>query len=327
MSTSSDQPLPQIAAFVQVLEGQQALLPMGLYDLRHQRDVDLQIVVLDRTAAGGLQAEGATLVRLGPSITVGEAHRAGLNHTRAKIIAWHLLGVRTLPTRMKLQWEQLDQDESLAMVTTNLVLTDPKGRIVALADPKKALEAPTPLWQSGVMIRRAALARIGRSGDLPVELFLYNRLRSHGRCGHIAEPICIAEESRFESLRRQSLTDAAAVQRIHPPIAPRPDVTVVATATSSAAGVRRMLAALATQDLSPTRFEVLLLDTGAIPGIRVALSGITELAPGANLELTLTHSDGTAESFPVAHTLNDEQIDWFRAGSALNKIRAEAGVS
>jgi hypothetical protein len=274
MSTSSDQPLPQIAAFVQVLEGQQALLPMGLYDLRHQRDVDLQIVVLDRTAAGGLQAEGATLVRLGPSITVGEAHRAGLNHTRAKIIAWHLLGVRTLPTRMKLQWEQLDQDESLAMVTTNLVLTDPKGRIVALADPKKALEAPTPLWQSGVMIRRAALARIGRSGDLPVELFLYNRLRSHGRCGHIAEPICIAEESRFESLRRQSLTDAAAVQRIHPPIAPRPDVTVVATATSSAAGVRRMLAALATQDLSPTRFEVLLLDTGAIPGIRVALSGI-----------------------------------------------------
>jgi len=60
---------------------------------------------------------------------------------------------------------------------------------------------------------------------------------------------------------------------------------------------------------------------------RVAITGITELAPGANLELTLTHSDGTAESFPVAHTLNDEQIDWFRAGSALNKIRSEAGVS
>ena len=59
---------------------------------------------------------------------------------------------------------------------------------------------------------------------------------------------------------------------------------------------------------------------------RVALSGITSIAPGSELQVTLTHSDGSTESFPVAHTLNDEQIDWFKAGSALNKIRSEAGV-
>ena len=60
---------------------------------------------------------------------------------------------------------------------------------------------------------------------------------------------------------------------------------------------------------------------------RVALSGITELAPGSTLQLTLTHGDGSTDAFEVAHTLNEEQIDWFKAGSALNKIRSEAGVS
>jgi len=274
MTSSSSQSLPHIAAFVQVTDAQQAFLSMALHDLRHQRDVDLDIVVLDRTTQGDLEADGATLVRLGPDISVGEAYRAGLNHTRAKSIAWHVLGVRNLPTRLRLQWEHLEQDEGLALVTTNLILTDEQGRIVALADPKKALDAPTPLWQSGVMIRRAALARIGRSSDLPVELFLYSRLKSHGRTGHLAEPFCIAEESRFQALQRQSLADAAAVQRIHPPVAPRPDVTVIAALDGCAAGVRRMLAALATQDLAPGRFEVLLVDSGRVPGIRVALSGI-----------------------------------------------------
>ncbi len=60
---------------------------------------------------------------------------------------------------------------------------------------------------------------------------------------------------------------------------------------------------------------------------RVALSGVTSLAPGSTMTVTLTHADGTTESFPTAHTLNAEQIEWFRAGSALNKIRAESGVA
>ena len=60
---------------------------------------------------------------------------------------------------------------------------------------------------------------------------------------------------------------------------------------------------------------------------RVALAGITTLAPDSTITVTLTHADGTTESFPAAHTLNDEQIEWFQAGSALNKIRAESGVA
>jgi len=36
------------------------------------------------------------------------------------------------------------------------------------------------------------------------------------------------------------------------------------------------------------------------------------------LTVTLHHVDGSHESFPVAHTFNAGQIEWFKAGSALN---------
>ena len=57
---------------------------------------------------------------------------------------------------------------------------------------------------------------------------------------------------------------------------------------------------------------------------RVAITGLTELAPGRDLTVTLTHADGTTDSFPVKHTMSEEQIEWFKAGSALNLIRAQA---
>ena len=59
---------------------------------------------------------------------------------------------------------------------------------------------------------------------------------------------------------------------------------------------------------------------------RVALSGVVGIAPGSQVTVTLTHSDGSTDSFATNHTLNAEQIEWYQAGSALNKIRAEAGV-
>ncbi len=44
---------------------------------------------------------------------------------------------------------------------------------------------------------------------------------------------------------------------------------------------------------------------------------------GKNLTVRLNHADGTTDEFEVEHTYNEAQIDWVRAGSALNKIREE----
>ncbi len=49
--------------------------------------------------------------------------------------------------------------------------------------------------------------------------------------------------------------------------------------------------------------------------------GLQEFAPAKPLSVVLHHADGTSESFPVAHSYNEQQIEWFKAGGALNLIR------
>ena len=53
---------------------------------------------------------------------------------------------------------------------------------------------------------------------------------------------------------------------------------------------------------------------------RVGVVGLTNLAPQKNLTVVIKHNDGTEEKIEVSHTLTAEQIEWFKAGSALNKI-------
>jgi aconitate hydratase len=51
---------------------------------------------------------------------------------------------------------------------------------------------------------------------------------------------------------------------------------------------------------------------------RVSVTGLAALAPGKPLTLRIKKSDGRVEEIQARHTLTDEQIGWFRAGSALN---------
>jgi len=48
---------------------------------------------------------------------------------------------------------------------------------------------------------------------------------------------------------------------------------------------------------------------------------LSELAPGKSMTLTVKHKDGSEEKIPLKHTMNEQQIEWFKAGSALNLIR------
>ena len=55
----------------------------------------------------------------------------------------------------------------------------------------------------------------------------------------------------------------------------------------------------------------------------IDILGLTSFAPGKPLTVRLTHSDGTTDEFLVNHTYNEQQIEWFKAGGALNVIRSE----
>lgn len=51
------------------------------------------------------------------------------------------------------------------------------------------------------------------------------------------------------------------------------------------------------------------------------INGLTSFAPGQPLELVLNHKDGSKETIMANHTYNEQQIEWFKAGGALNIIR------
>ena len=53
----------------------------------------------------------------------------------------------------------------------------------------------------------------------------------------------------------------------------------------------------------------------------IEVIGLKEFAPGKPLTVVLHHADGTTDEFKANHTYNENQIEWFKAGSALNLIR------
>ena len=55
----------------------------------------------------------------------------------------------------------------------------------------------------------------------------------------------------------------------------------------------------------------------------ISVHGLADLAPDRPLAATLHHADGSSDDFQVAHTLNEDQIGWFRAGSALNILKED----
>lgn len=54
---------------------------------------------------------------------------------------------------------------------------------------------------------------------------------------------------------------------------------------------------------------------------KISIIGLKDFAPGKNLTVQLLHTDGTIDSFMAAHTYNEQQIEWFKAGSALNAMK------
>jgi aconitate hydratase len=55
----------------------------------------------------------------------------------------------------------------------------------------------------------------------------------------------------------------------------------------------------------------------------IDINGLTSFTAGVPLTVDLNHKDGTVDAITVNHTYNEQQIEWFKAGGALNVIRSE----
>ncbi|WP_149243742.1 aconitate hydratase [Dyadobacter sp. 32] len=58
----------------------------------------------------------------------------------------------------------------------------------------------------------------------------------------------------------------------------------------------------------------------------IDIVGLETFTEGQPLTIVLHHNDGTIDEFSVNHTYNAQQIEWFKAGSALNIIRKSVGA-
>jgi aconitate hydratase len=58
-----------------------------------------------------------------------------------------------------------------------------------------------------------------------------------------------------------------------------------------------------------------------LEGDLVSIVGLSSLAPGKPVKMILKHKSAPSDEVMLNHSLNQEQIEWFKAGSALNHLR------
>ena len=56
---------------------------------------------------------------------------------------------------------------------------------------------------------------------------------------------------------------------------------------------------------------------------RISIKNLSQLQPKSIHSITLKHKDGSEEQIPTTHSLNKEQIKWFKAGSSLNTLKTK----
>ena len=49
----------------------------------------------------------------------------------------------------------------------------------------------------------------------------------------------------------------------------------------------------------------------------------SELGPNSKVTVEAKHSDGTMDTFVCNHSMDELQVEWFKAGSALNYLRSQ----
>ncbi|XP_023995358.2 aconitate hydratase, mitochondrial [Salvelinus sp. IW2-2015] len=57
------------------------------------------------------------------------------------------------------------------------------------------------------------------------------------------------------------------------------------------------------------------------PDDKISITGLATFAPGKPLKGVVKHGDGSQDIITLNHTFNENQVEWFRAGSALNRMK------
>ncbi len=246
---------PPIALVVLVGEPHRALLPAVLDDFRAQTGVDAELVIVDRTRAADLCAEGATLVRCA-SPSRGEALRAGMAATSAPLVAWQHPACRLAPERLTRQAAFLHDNPGKSLVTAGLSTIGADGAATAALDPT-ARRLPA-FWASTVALTRQAAEDLATTAFHPVELDLYHHLRRTGAVDHLPEPLVTVDAHRSKQAREAALLDARLSASAHLQYTgARPQLSVILSTDGHRESLHGALEGLCRQDLPPGTFELI----------------------------------------------------------------------
>jgi GT2 family glycosyltransferase len=235
-------------------------------EVRAQRGVQAELVVVDHTAQGLPALDGVRLVRCATPGR-GAAWRAALAVARGRFVAWHAPACRMSPGRLATAVARLEAEDGCDIVTCDYHLHDDQGRAVERVFPAAMGEAPGPFWSAGVVARRAALGALRATAFAPVELELWQALRSSGRAAHVAEVGFTVDRRRYAADWEASRQDAALVAVARAPFTGERPVLSVSICTYDRRDVLvECLEAFSRQVLPPGTFELVVVDDGSSDG-------------------------------------------------------------
>ena len=136
----------------------------------------------------------------------------------------------------------------------------------------------------------------------------------------------IARAYKAENLRWVAIGDenyGEGSSREHAALSPRM-LGAAAIITRSFARIHE--SNLKKQGLLPLTFEDPADWDRVLEDDRMSLMGLNELAPDTPVRAVLKHADGSEETLNLRHTLNQTQIEWFKAGSAMNYMKNLEGA-
>ena len=136
----------------------------------------------------------------------------------------------------------------------------------------------------------------------------------------------IARAYKAENLRWVAIGDenyGEGSSREHAALSPRM-LGAAAIITRSFARIHE--SNLKKQGLLPLTFEDPADWDRVLEDDRMSLVGLNELAPDTPVQAVLKHADGSEETLNLRHTLNQTQIEWFKAGSAMNYMKNLEGA-
>lgn len=252
-------PLAKVSVVALVLPGEQDDVPSLVDDVRDQRGVDAELVIVNASGSP-LALEGATVVEATPHAR-GAAWLQGIDAASHETIALQRAGCRMLPARLAQALDALQQQDA-QLVTCDYFLADEQGQFVGRSNPSLMDGIPGPGWESGLVARRSVLRTLDRTAFFPSELALYRTHSAAARTAHVIEPGFSVDRQHYADGWDRSRHDAVLVALADQPSVGEPELTVSLCTYDRPDVFLESLEGFCRQLVPRGAFEVVIVDDG-----------------------------------------------------------------